>query len=61
MNQNELEVSIVDNGIGFDSTTIEAGNGLNSMQKRAKKINAELAIEALDKGTKVRLKFDLKN
>jgi signal transduction histidine kinase len=59
INNKELLVSIIDDGIGFDASTIEAGNGLNSMQKRAKEINAELTISPSQKGTKVSLKFQM--
>ena len=59
--KNTLEVSIADNGKGFDKELIEAGNGLNSMKKRAQEINADFSIEPLDQGTKVRLKFNLEN
>lgn len=54
-----IEVSIIDNGIGFDVTTTETGNGLSTMQKRAAEINANFTIESLQLGTKVSLKFDL--
>ncbi len=57
--KNTLEVSISDNGKGFDKETIEAGNGLASMKKRAQEINANLSIEPLEQGTKVCLKFNL--
>ncbi|WP_445720075.1 tetratricopeptide repeat-containing sensor histidine kinase [Flavobacterium sp.] len=57
--KNTLEVSIIDNGKGFDKESTEAGNGLNSMKKRAQEINADFSIEPLDQGTKVRLKFKL--
>ncbi|MVO09304.1 tetratricopeptide repeat protein [Flavobacterium sp. TP390] len=53
-----IVISIVDNGIGFDKTTTEAGNGLNSMKKRAIEIDSELFIESLEHGTKIW--FDLK-
>lgn len=59
LDKEELTISILDNGIGFDAATIEAGNGLQSMQKRAKEINAILTIDSLENGTKVNLKFNL--
>lgn len=59
LDKEELTISILDNGIGFDAATIEAGNGLQSMQKRAKEINAILTIDSLENGTKVNLKFHL--
>jgi len=54
---NKTEVSILDNGIGFNSETIEAGNGLNSMKKRATEINADFKIEPLNTGTKIQFVF----
>ena len=55
--KNELQISIIDNGIGFDAATTEAGNGLSSMKKRAKEIQADLDVESSETGTKVSLKF----
>lgn len=57
--KNSLEVSISDNGKGFDKETIEAGNGLASMKKRAQEIDADFSIETLQEGTKISLKFEL--
>ena len=57
--KNTLEVSITDNGKGFDKESVEAGNGLNSMKKRAQEIEADFSIEPLEQGTKVRLEFQL--
>lgn len=54
----QIVVSIQDNGIGFEPEKVEAGNGLASMQKRAKEINAVLSIENQNPGTKVQLKFN---
>lgn len=59
INNNELLISIIDNGIGFDIATTEAGNGLNSMKKRTKEIEGELTISPLEKGTKVSVKFQM--
>jgi signal transduction histidine kinase len=50
-------IAINDNGTGFDTTTIEAGNGLNSMKKRAKSINSEIVINSSNSGTSVSLIF----
>ena len=59
LSKNTLEVSITDNGKGFDKESVEAGNGLNSMKKRAQEIEADFSIEPLEQGTKVRLEFQL--
>ena len=55
--KNTLEVSIIDNGKGFDKETIESGNGLVSMKKRASEINATLSIEPKITGTKITLRL----
>lgn len=54
---NAIEISIVDNGIGFDKDAIEAGNGLASMKKRASEINATFNIEPKTTGTKIILRL----
>jgi two-component system sensor histidine kinase DesK len=46
----QMLIEIKDDGIGFDVTQIEKGNGLNSMQKRMESIGGFLAIES-EKGT----------
>jgi signal transduction histidine kinase len=51
--QNAIEVSVLDNGSGFDMESIKLGNGLNSMKLRAKDIPSQLEIQSLDQGTKV--------
>lgn len=54
---NQVIIAISDNGIGFDKATIEKGNGLNSMQKRANTIDAALDLISSEKGTTIRLHF----
>ncbi|WP_438966272.1 ATP-binding protein [Flavobacterium sp.] len=54
---NQVIIAISDNGIGFDKETIENGNGLNSMQKRASTIDATLDLISSEKGTTIRLNF----
>ena len=58
---NQLFVTISDNGKGFDLSTVEDGNGLSNMKKRAYDINADIYIDSkLDKGTTVQLKLPIK-
>lgn len=52
---NQLEITIQDNGTGFDTTSIEAGNGMLSMKKRAREIGATLQLTSSDTGTLVQL------
>jgi ligand-binding sensor domain-containing protein/signal transduction histidine kinase len=49
-----LSLAIVDNGIGFDLNTVQRGNGLINMQRRAEKLGGAIAIESTPGcGTKV--------
>ncbi len=49
-----LQISIIDNGKGFDKTGINYGNGLNNMRKRSEEIDAVFSIESeLSSGTKI--------
>ncbi|ESU29170.1 signal transduction histidine kinase [Flavobacterium limnosediminis JC2902] len=51
-----LNVSITDDGIGFDSKTIKPGIGHKNMKERAAEINSELTIMSeLGKGTQINL------
>lgn len=53
-NKHKLKVEINDNGKGFDFETVELGNGLNNMKKRAADIGADFSIETkIDRGTSV--------
>ena len=44
--ENGLEFEIIDNGIGFEPSKVELGNGLNNMKKRAHEIGAEIEIHS---------------
>ncbi len=58
--KNELNISILDNGKGFDLKTVELGNGINNMKKRAHDIHLEIQIESLpNDGTTIKLRMDL--
>lgn len=56
---NDLKISIIDNGVGFDQSTIEAGNGLLSMKKRANEINADFDMKSSSQGTEITIKFEM--
>jgi signal transduction histidine kinase len=47
---NILNLSIADDGRGFDPRTVERGNGLDSMTARAAQIQAELRITSRPRG-----------
>src|ERR1700730_4539918 len=58
--RNSLSLSIGDNGKGFDTQVDSDGNGLGSMQKRAKSLGGKLDIESrVGAGTKIQLRFTL--
>lgn len=51
-------IGIADNGKGFDLNTIELGNGLNNMKKRAREIGGIIEfISKRNSGTRIILKF----
>ena len=53
-----LQFEITDNGIGFELTKVEAGNGLINMKKRAHEISAELSIRSKSmEGTNITFKL----
>lgn len=55
----DLKISIIDNGVGFDQSTIEAGNGLSSMKKRANEIDADFEMKSSNQGTEITIKFEM--
>ena len=59
-NHGFLEITVKDNGIGFDIQTVDATSlGLNIMRERADEIGAELTIESQPNGgTLVRIKWE---
>uniref|UniRef100_UPI00404A397F tetratricopeptide repeat-containing sensor histidine kinase n=1 Tax=Gelidibacter sp. TaxID=2018083 RepID=UPI00404A397F len=59
--KDELFVSIIDNGKGFDPSKVEDGNGLNNMKKRAHDIDGQITIQSeITKGTTVQLQMTMK-
>lgn len=57
-----LEISIKDNGKGFDMDNTKPGNGLTNLKKRAKRLHAELQMESeIDSGTYILFKLNLQN
>ena len=56
--KNLLEISIEDNGKGFEQKDLQISNGINNIQQRAKLINGEASIHSvLHKGTIVYVKI----
>jgi signal transduction histidine kinase len=55
-----LKISVIDDGIGFDTQQESTRNGLKNMQKRATKIGGELSISSRqNKGTAVMLTIEV--
>ncbi|HEY4111546.1 sensor histidine kinase [Puia sp.] len=58
--RHHVELSIEDDGKGFDASQQSAGNGLKSLKKRAEEINASYLIDSrLAEGTRVKMKFKI--
>ncbi|BAO77637.1 two-component sensor histidine kinase [Winogradskyella sp. PG-2] len=56
--EDKLEISIEDDGSGFDLNTVEKGSGLINMEKRAELINTNFQLESqLNKGTILHLVY----
>ncbi|MCB9174471.1 MAG: sensor histidine kinase [Flavobacteriales bacterium] len=52
----EINIEVIDDGIGFEWNKISAGNGLQNMKNRAEKINTIIRIESKpSEGTKISL------
>jgi signal transduction histidine kinase len=45
----QVSFKVTDNGNGFDTSHVFAGNGIRNMQNRAKKLNATLSIDSQEK------------
>jgi len=51
--ENQIKISIQDNGTGFDQVTVEKGNGLLNMQKRIEEIGGEFGLDSSSEGTSI--------
>lgn len=52
-------VIIKDDGIGFNETQMENGNGMANMKYRAHQLGADLKVHSSPQGTFIKLSFDL--
>jgi len=52
---NGIELSLSDNGRGFDPTSVSAGRGLSNMRYRAARIGAKIRIVSSNAGTRISL------
>ncbi|CAM4429075.1 ATP-binding protein [Flavobacterium terrigena] len=58
--ENEIHITIADNGIGFKPDTSKKGIGLSNMKKRMEEINGKFILESIiNKGTKINLIFQI--
>ncbi len=56
--ENNLKMTIRDDGNGFELSTVKAGNGLLNMQQRADAMKARFNLESISgKGTTIELEF----
>lgn len=53
-----FEVTIMDNGLGFQEDNNQFGNGLNSIRKRASELNGAIDINSSNEGTIIKLTFN---
>jgi signal transduction histidine kinase len=54
----KLYLTIIDNGVGFDTATTDNGNGLGNMKKRTDSLNGTLLINSsINKGTHIELQI----
>ena len=54
--KDQIKFNVVDNGKGFDITTIELGNGLSNMEKRMGEINGKVLINSKpNQGTSIKI------
>lgn len=51
--EDNIQITIEDNGNGFDLNTTEKGNGLLNMQKRIAEINGKFELQSSSSGTKI--------
>ena len=59
--KNELMMSLIDDGCGFDEHELNHKNGLKNLRARAEKMGAKLSIHSSSLGTEVRLNGRLPN
>lgn len=62
LRNNDLEISIEDNGVGFDERQTALGNGLKNFKLRNEEPDFRVSVESeIGQGTKVLLKIPFKN
>ncbi len=54
--ENGFELSVTDDGKGFEGKESRRGNGLRNMKMRAQRLGADLTVNNTGKGTEIRLR-----
>ena len=58
--ENNLKISVSDNGVGFDITNVILGNGLSNMEKRMSEIDGQVKVlSKLNEGTTIKITYEL--
>ena len=57
---NELHITVEDNGKGFDVANAKGGIGMQSIRSRAEFLNADLNVESSSEGTTFHVLVDKK-
>jgi len=60
IDEHELEITVSDNGTGFDAEAIQKGNGIKNIKNRVNRMNGEIIIES-DKQQGTKINIVLKN
>ncbi|WP_281336593.1 tetratricopeptide repeat-containing sensor histidine kinase [Flavobacterium eburneipallidum] len=53
--ETQIQITIQDNGIGFDEITVQKGNGLQNMQKRIEDIGGKFSLKSSNDGTQIQI------
>ena len=59
--ENDLFITVEDNGVGFDIKKIQTGIGLKNISSRVRYLNAKLDIDSGSNGTSFQINIDLKS
>lgn len=57
--ENELFITVEDNGVGFDPKTVKNGIGLKNIESRIQLLKAEIEMDSSSKGTSYHIRIDL--
>lgn len=58
--KDQLQLEVIDNGMGFDQASVSVGQGIKSIQKRAQELHTTLELTSEQgKGTKAKIKISI--